>query len=103
MSDSIPKHQRVAVITDIHGNLAALQATLSHIGELGVEAVAVYSTADRDSLHVTLADQAVHVGPPAAAQSYLNVPSLVAAATTWEVAPDGGAGARLVPAPATVG
>ncbi len=50
--------------------------------ELGVEAVAVYSTADRDSLHVTLADQAVHVGPPAAAQSYLNVPSLVAAATT---------------------
>ena len=50
--------------------------------ELGVEAVAVYSTADRDSLHVELADQAVHVGPPAAAQSYLNVPSLVAAATT---------------------
>jgi acetyl-CoA carboxylase biotin carboxylase subunit len=50
--------------------------------ELGVEAVAVYSTADRDSLHVELADRAVHVGPPAAAQSYLNVPSLVAAATT---------------------
>ncbi|HJS69793.1 MAG TPA: acetyl-CoA carboxylase biotin carboxylase subunit [Gaiellaceae bacterium] len=50
--------------------------------ELGVESVAVYSTADRDSLHVELADQAVHVGPPAAAQSYLNVPSLVAAATT---------------------
>jgi acetyl-CoA carboxylase biotin carboxylase subunit len=50
--------------------------------ELGIEAVAVYSTADQDSLHVQLADQAVHVGPPAAAQSYLNVPSLVAAATT---------------------
>ena len=50
--------------------------------ELGIEAVAVYSTADRDSLHVTLADQAVHIGPPAAAQSYLNMPSLVAAATT---------------------
>jgi acetyl-CoA carboxylase, biotin carboxylase subunit len=50
--------------------------------ELGVEAVAVYSTADQGSLPVQLADQAVHVGPPAAAQSYLNIPSLVAAATT---------------------
>ena len=50
--------------------------------ELGVEAVAAYSSADRDSLHVHLADRAVHVGPPPAAQSYLNIPSLVAAATT---------------------
>jgi acetyl-CoA carboxylase biotin carboxylase subunit len=50
--------------------------------ELGIEAVAIYSTADRDSLHVHLADQAVHVGPPPAVESYLNIPSLVAAATT---------------------
>ncbi len=50
--------------------------------ELGIEAVAVYSTADRDSLHVGLADEAVHIGPPPAAQSYLSIPSLVAAATT---------------------
>ena len=50
--------------------------------ELGIEAVAVYSTADRDSLHVRLADAGVHLGPPPAAQSYLNIPSLVAAATT---------------------
>ena len=50
--------------------------------ELGVEAVAAYSSADRDSLHVRLADRAVQVGPPPAAQSYLNIPSLVAAATT---------------------
>ena len=50
--------------------------------ELGIETVAVYSTADRDSLHVGLADRAVHVGPPSPAESYLNVPSLVAAAAT---------------------
>jgi acetyl-CoA carboxylase, biotin carboxylase subunit len=50
--------------------------------ELGVESVAVYSTADRDSLHVELADLAVHIGPPSPAASYLNIPSLVAAATT---------------------
>jgi len=50
--------------------------------ELGVEAVAVYSTADRDSLHVRLADHAVCVGPPAASESYLRIPSIVAAANT---------------------
>jgi acetyl-CoA carboxylase, biotin carboxylase subunit len=50
--------------------------------ELGLEAVAVYSTADRDALHVQLADRAVHIGPPPPAQSYLNMPSLIAAATT---------------------
>jgi len=50
--------------------------------ELGVEAVAVYSTADRDALHVELADQAVCIGPPAAAESYLEIPNIVAAAET---------------------
>jgi acetyl-CoA carboxylase, biotin carboxylase subunit len=50
--------------------------------ELGVEAVAIYSTADRDALHVRLADQAVQIGPPAAAESYLRIASVVAAAQT---------------------
>ncbi len=50
--------------------------------EAGAEAVAVYSTADRDSLHVRLADRAICIGPPQAAESYLRIPSLVAAATT---------------------
>jgi acetyl-CoA carboxylase biotin carboxylase subunit len=50
--------------------------------ELGVEAVAVYSTADRGSLHVALADRAICVGPPPAADSYLNITSVIAAAET---------------------
>jgi acetyl-CoA carboxylase biotin carboxylase subunit len=50
--------------------------------ELGIEAVAVYSTADEDSLHVRLADRAVKIGPPHAAQSYLSMPAIVAAAKT---------------------
>jgi len=50
--------------------------------ESDVEAVAVYSTADEDALHVRLADRAVRIGPPQATESYLRVPSLVAAATT---------------------
>jgi acetyl-CoA carboxylase, biotin carboxylase subunit len=50
--------------------------------ELGIEAVAVYSTADADALHVRLADRAVRIGPPSPAESYLRIPALVAAATT---------------------
>jgi acetyl-CoA carboxylase, biotin carboxylase subunit len=50
--------------------------------ELGVEAVAVYSTADRDALHVRMADRAVCIGPPSPGESYLNIASIVAAAET---------------------
>jgi acetyl-CoA carboxylase, biotin carboxylase subunit len=50
--------------------------------EVGVETVAIYSTADRDALHVRLADQSVHIGPPPPADSYLKIPSVIAAATT---------------------
>ncbi len=48
--------------------------------ELGVRSVAVYSTADRDSLHHELADESVCIGPPPAASSYLNVPAIISAA-----------------------
>jgi acetyl-CoA carboxylase, biotin carboxylase subunit len=48
--------------------------------ELGIEAVAVYSTADAGSLHTKLADRAVCIGPPAASGSYLNVASIIGAA-----------------------
>ncbi len=50
--------------------------------ELGVEAVAVYSTAERDALHVRMADRAVCIGPPAATDSYLRIPNVIAAAET---------------------
>jgi acetyl-CoA carboxylase, biotin carboxylase subunit len=50
--------------------------------ELEIEAVAIYSTADKESMHVRLADRAVAVGPAPASQSYLNIPSVIAAATT---------------------
>ena len=50
--------------------------------DLGIEAVAVYSTADRDGLWVELADRAVCIGPHQPAESYLNVQNLVAAAET---------------------
>jgi acetyl-CoA carboxylase biotin carboxylase subunit len=48
--------------------------------ELGIPTVAVYSTADRESLHVTYADEEVCIGPPASAQSYLNISSIISAA-----------------------
>src|SRR3954470_22597237 len=50
--------------------------------ELDVEAVAVYSTADEGALHTRLADRAVCIGPPPATQSYLRIPSVIAAAAT---------------------
>jgi acetyl-CoA carboxylase, biotin carboxylase subunit len=50
--------------------------------ELGIEAVAVYSTADREAAHVRLADRAVCIGPPPPGESYLNIASVVAAGVT---------------------
>ena len=47
--------------------------------EMGIKTVAIYSTADRESLHVRFADEAVCIGPPASSQSYLNIPKIMAA------------------------
>ncbi len=47
--------------------------------EMGIATVAIHSTADADAMHVRLADESVCVGPPASAQSYLNIPAIIAA------------------------
>lgn len=48
--------------------------------EMGIKTVAVYSTADKESLHVRFADEAVCIGPPAGKDSYLNIPKIISAA-----------------------
>lgn len=48
--------------------------------ELGIATVAVYSEADKDSLHVKLADEAICIGKPSAADSYLKIPNIISAA-----------------------
>ena len=62
------------------GEIAVRVIRAAH--ELGIEAVAVYSTADADALHVRLADRAVCIGPPAAVESYLRIPNVIAAGNT---------------------
>jgi acetyl-CoA carboxylase, biotin carboxylase subunit len=47
--------------------------------EMGIATVAIHSTADADAMHVRLADESVCVGPPASAQSYLNIPAIISA------------------------
>ena len=53
--------------------------------ELGIRTVAVYSEADRNSLHVRFADEAICIGPPRLAESYLNVPAVISAAEIADV------------------
>ncbi len=48
--------------------------------EIGAASIAVYSEADRDSLHASLADESICIGPPSATHSYLHMPSIIAAA-----------------------
>jgi acetyl-CoA carboxylase biotin carboxylase subunit len=53
--------------------------------ELGIETVAIFSEADREALHVQLADQAICIGPPSATQSYLSIPTVISAAEVSNV------------------
>lgn len=53
--------------------------------ELGIGTVAVYSEADRNSLHVRFADEAVCIGPPRSSESYLNIPQVISAAEITNV------------------
>jgi acetyl-CoA carboxylase biotin carboxylase subunit len=53
--------------------------------ELGVEAVAVYSEADKDAPYLELADEAICIGPPAPAESYMNIPHIISAAEVADV------------------
>ena len=48
--------------------------------EMGIKTVAVHSTADSEAMHVRLADEAICIGPPAATDSYLNIPNIISAA-----------------------
>ena len=49
--------------------------------EMGIQTVAIHSTADVDAMHVRLADESVCIGPPPAQKSYLNIPAILSAAT----------------------
>jgi acetyl-CoA carboxylase biotin carboxylase subunit len=53
---------------------------ISACKEMGIRTVAVYSEADRNSLHVRFADEAICIGPPQSKDSYLNVPAVISAA-----------------------
>ena len=53
--------------------------------ELGIEAVAVYSQADKDAPYLQFADEAICIGPPASAESYLNIPRIISAAEVADV------------------
>ena len=59
--------------------------------EMGIKSVAVHSTADSDAMHVRMADEAVCIGPPSSAQSYLSFPAVLSAAEIT------GPGVRLRP------
>jgi acetyl-CoA carboxylase, biotin carboxylase subunit len=72
----MPDIQKILIAN--RGEIALRVHRAAH--EMGIKTVAVHSTADADAMHVRLADEAVCIGPPSAAESYLNIPSIISAA-----------------------
>src|SRR6202011_1370978 len=81
MTSAPPKFQKILIAN--RGEIAC--RIISTCKEMGIHTVAVYSEADRDSLHVRFADDAVCIGPAPSAQSYLNIPAIISAAEIFNV------------------
>ena len=78
MTDTFQPREIKKVVIANRGEIAV--RAIRACKELGIKTVAVYSEADRDSLHVMLADEAVCIGPPNPQESYLNIPNILSAA-----------------------
>ncbi|WP_294293283.1 acetyl-CoA carboxylase biotin carboxylase subunit [uncultured Sphingomonas sp.] len=72
----MPKIQKLLIAN--RGEIALRIHRACH--EMGIKTIAVHSTADADAMHVRLADEAICIGPPAATDSYLNIPNIISAA-----------------------
>ncbi len=75
----IPKRKITKLLVANRGEIAL--RVMRSARELGIRTVAVYSDADRQSLHVRFADEAVNIGPPPSSESYLRIDKIIAAAT----------------------
>src|SRR5260370_34628686 len=71
------------ILVDNRGEIAL--RVICACKELGISTVAIYSEADRKSLHVRFADEAVCIGPPRSSESYLNIPQVISAAEITNV------------------
>ena len=78
MTDSLQRRDIKKVVIANRGEIAV--RAIRTCKELGIKTVAVYSEADKDSLHVLLADEAICIGPPNPQESYLNIPNIISAA-----------------------
>ena len=78
MTDSFQTREIKKVVIANRGEIAV--RAIRTCKELGIKTVALYSEADKDSLHVMLADEAICIGPPNPQESYLNIPNILSAA-----------------------